>query len=489
MQRSKHNLSNYKLLTCDIGELIPVQCQEVLPGDTFQGRTSALVRTLPLLAPLMHPVDVRFHHWFVPMRLVWDDWETFITGGVDGTGDGVGNIPTITGPFGAGGVLDYLGIPPGIDDLEVSALPLRCYNKIYNEFYRDNDLMPERGEDQNGMRSISWQKDYFTSARPWPQRGPDVVLSIGDQAPVNYVPGTNNAQQWLDSQTDNQAADGAAEFDGGTITNTNPADEGFNMDPNGTYIADLSQATANSVVELRKAFAQQRYQEARARYGARYTEYLRYLNVVPNDARLQRPEYLGGGKHSLVFSEVLSTADTAGSGANDTVVGALKGHGISAVRTRKFTKFFPEHGYMMTMMSVRPKTMYNDGVPKHFTRQIKEDYWQKELQYVGQDEILNKEIFAQGDSEDDGVFGYQDRYDEYRSHPNTVAGEMRDDTYNFWHMGRQFTELPVLNEDFATCDPGKRFFAEQTTDGLQIMVNNQLRSRRMVAKHGDSRVF
>jgi hypothetical protein len=247
-------------------------------------------------------------------------------------------------------------------------------------------------------------------------------------------------------------------------------------------LADLSNATAVNVNEVRRAFALQRYQEARALYGSRYTEYLAYLGVKSSDARLQRPEYLGGGKATISFSEVLVTG--TGLSADDPV-GTMKGHGISAMRSRRFRKFFEEHGVVLTLATVRPKPIYADGIHRSWMRYTKEDYWQKELELIGQQEIGTREVYAGAAA---GVWGYGDRYSEYRSVPSTIASDFRD-TMSYWHLARLFSSAPALNADFIECDPGMRIFAEQTGHPLWAMIGHKIQARRMVGKNTIGRII
>lgn len=487
MKRSKFSLSNYKLLTGDMGELLPIGLTEVLAGDSIQQATSALIRVSPLLAPVMHPVHVRIHHWFVPFRLIWDGWEDFITGGP--TGEPSVDFPymsMLTAESAIGTLSDYLGVPPSIpNNFQVSALPFRAYALIWNEWYRDQDLQTElvlnKGSGSDGLTSkalqnVAWEKDYFTSARPWSQKGPDVVVPLGDSAPVVTTgaqptfSGSGGTNKGLIGSNDIVALLGAGA--------AWPSPGGALAFGNETGLeANLAGASAATVRALLEAFAIQSFQEARARYGSRYTEYLRYLGIRSSDARLQRPEYLGGGKQTIQFSEVLQTGVT-NDGDDSEGVGNLKGHGIAALRSNRYRRFFEEHGYIVSLLSVKPKTIYTQGLPRTWNRRTKEDFFQKELQHIGQQEILNKELYG-AHATPDGVFGYQDRYDEYRRTESTVAGQFRD-TLDHWHMARIFASAPALNASFVKSDPTKRINAVQTEDVLWIMANHSIQARRLV---------
>lgn len=497
MKRSKHNLSYYKLLSMDMGKMVPAACFEVLPGDTIQMATSALVRLSPLIAPVMHPVHISIHHWFVPNRLSWDNWETFITGGP--TGNDTHTVPTITLPTGSSvnSLGDYLGVPPTGASTTVSALPYRGYARIWNEWYRDQDLQSELvvstadGPDtttNTTLQNVNWEKDYFTSSRPWEQKGPAVKVPIGTTAPVMGLGLTGSpsvSSNVAVRQTQGNAtypfavalADATKhmQVDSATASTTKPS-----------VYADLSNTTGVTISQLREALAIQRFEEMRARYGSRYTEYLRALGVKSSDARLQRPEYLGGGKQTVSFSEILQTANDPSPGTGK--VGDLKGHGIAAIRSNRFRRFFEEHGYVFSFIFVRPRTIYTQGLNKHWNKRVKEDFWQKELQFIGQAEILNKEIYA-AHATPDGVFGYQDRYDEYRRLESSVAGEFRTSLLDFWHMARTFSSAPALNSTFVSCVPTERSFAVPSQDVCYIMANHSIQARRIIAPIGASATF
>lgn len=395
---------------------------------------------------------------------------------------------------------DYLGVPTGVASRDVSALPFRGYAKIWNEFYRDQDLETEltiditSGADtttNTTLQNADWEKDYFTTCRPWAQKGPAISLPLGSSAPVignSKVIGLNDGTTNFGLRGDSggvlysssaqfNTAKGAA---AGAVTNSLRG-VGLALTNSG-MLADLSTATAATINDLREAFALQRYEENRARYGSRFTEYLAAaFGVRSSDARLQRPEYLGGGKQVIQFSEVLQTAPNA---SGDLGVGELTGHGIGAVRSNRYRKFFEEHGYVYTFLQVQPKTMYAQGLPRTWNRRIKEDFFQRELQHVGQQEVLNKELYA-AHATPEGTFGYQDRYDEYRRTESSIGGEFRT-TLDYWHMARLFASDPALNATFVKSNPTKRVNQVQTADVLWVMANHSVQARRVIAPVGSS---
>lgn len=496
MKRSKHSLSNYKLLSCDLGELVPIGLTEVLAGDSIQQTTNALIRAAPLLSPVMHPLNVVISHWFVPNRLIWDDWEKFITGGPDGMDASV--YPTIAMPASTGAAVgslaDYLGVVPGVADLQVSALPFRAYAMIFNEWFRDQDLVTPlvidttSGADtttNTALQNGAWEKDYFTSARTFEQKGPSITIPLGSTAPVlgiggSGTAGVGNFTGWAqDGQMSGLPTISVGEGSPGNFIGLEADTTGAFATGNRPNIrADLSGASAVTVNVLREALALQRYEEARARYGSRYVEYLAYLGVRSSDARLQRPEYLGGGKETIQFSEVLQT------GEGTDPVGTLRGHGISSMRSNRYRRFFEEHGYVVTLLTARPKAIYASGLARHWNRRTKEDFWQKELEHIGQQEILNKEVYA-AHASPDNRFGFQDRYDEYRRTFSSIAGEFRT-TLDYWHFARQFGSSPALNADFVKCVPTEEPFAVPSEDVLQIMARHNIQARRLVCKTGTS---
>lgn len=512
-KRNKFSLSYYKLLTGKMGYIIPIGLIEVLPGDTIRHATSLFLRLAPMLAPVMHPCHVKIHSWYVPHRLVWDEFEDFITGGPDGLNTSV--FPTVVAPdggFPVGSLADYLGVPTGVPGLTVSALPFRVYNLIYNEWYRDQDLEAElaiskdSGTDTTTVMALQrgdWARDIFTTARPWPQKGMQVTVPVNTPAHsfgVNIVPdtaagavptfnfGLQSHERDKPLFVNFQGASGQSS-QAPVYTGTMNGQQGFNAaanlqweNPRLKAVVDQSLGLGNvDINQLREAFALQRFEEHRAMYGSRYVEYLRYLGIKASDARLQRPEYLGGGQQTIQFSEVLQTAE------GTDPVGTLRGHGIAAMRSNRYRRFIEEHGYIMSFVMVRPKSIYMQGIDRTWLRRVKEDFWQKELEHIGQQEVYTQELYA-GNSTAltpaDEVFGYQNRYDDYRQHWSSVSGEFRT-ILNYWHMARDFDNKPVLNADFISSVPTERIFAAQKNDQLYMMANHSIQARRLMSKFGN----
>lgn len=466
-KRSRHNLNHYRLFTADMGEIIPFGVVEVLPGDTFRHASSALVRFSPLVAPVMHPVHIKMHHWFVPNRLVMSDWEGFITGS-----DGAAVIPTVT-QDGSSDLLDHMGVDPAATGTAVNALPVRAYNLIFNEFYRDQDLDTAVSQDQLTILKARWEKDYFTTARPAPQSGSAVSIPFEAGTTADVISDAASGGEF--SVSDGAATPNRYRMD---VNQTFAERE---LTANGTagnkLYVDLSDASGGiDVNEFRTAIALQRFAEARSRYGSRYVDYLRHLGVRPSDGRLDRPEYLGGGKQVVSFSEVLATAE-----GTSTNVGDLSGHGIAAVRSRPYRRFFEEHGFVISLMIVRPRAIYGQSLNRHWLRADKEDYWQKELEIVGQQAVTNQELYPQHSSPD-GTFGWVDRYLEYRGQPSFVSGDFRGATYDDWHLARLFGSDPALNSTFVECDPSTRVFQAPSEPQMQVMAQHYIAARRMVAK-------
>lgn len=448
MRRAKHNLSHYRVTAGDFGQLYPFSCTEVLPGDTFRMASSALLRLQPLMTPLMHPVRISIAHFFVPNRLVWTGWESYITGRTPG------NIPTVT--MGAEDTIaDYMGV--GVGAGAINAMPIRAFNLIYNEYYRDQDITAERATEDQSVPNVIWAKDYFTTARTAPQQGSQVTIPLSGTGFVKP-----NANQVLD-QTLTLAANS-------TGYKSNDGNNDAQM------FVQLNEGNVN-IEDWRKAMAVQKYREARNKFGSRYKDYLAYLGVNSRDSRLDRPEYLGGGRQTIAFSEVLSTTET-----NEVPLGTQGGHGIASIRTRPLRRMFTEHGHVLSMVHVRPTNMYGNAVDRNWLRTDKDTYWQKENEMLGEQEVLNKEIYAAA-ADNVGVFGYSPRHDDYRTQRSYATGPMRRSAYNTWHMAREFTSQPGLNDEFLNCKPTDRVFRSQNDPQFYMMIQNRIVARRLVPKY------
>lgn len=520
-RRSTFGLSHYRLFSAKMGYIYPIACYEVLPGDTFRQSTSLFLRLAPLVTPVMHPVHVKIHSWYVPYRLLWEDWEDFRTRGPEGID--ASEVPYITAPTGGfpvGSLADYLGIPTGIEGLTVNAFAFRAYNYIFNENYRDERVQDELpwvmtgGADTTTSTALApspWGRDYFTTASPTPQTGPEVTIPVnfgdasmptitgtvtGNGTPTftgNFrdTPGTapftvNGAQAqghnkvtYSDLQYSATSSDNSAWGNTGSDrVNLSWADPALKVSLN--YQPGEASIGSINIADWREAMAMQRFEETRSLWGARYNEFLMDMGIRPSDARLQLPEYLGGGRQTIQFSEVLQTAP----GGEDPV-GALKGHGIGAMRTNRFRRFFEEDGIVLTFAMVRPIGVYMQGLHKMWSRRSFAEFYNYQFEHLSQQPVYTRELYA-GVADKDKVFGYQNIYDDYRSIPSQVSGEMRT-VLNSWHMARDFSNEPVLNGDFMTSPPTNRIFAAQENDTLYCMAHHTIHSRRLLPRFGDPR--
>lgn len=536
---NKFDLSHDKMLTARMGKLYPVLCQEMVPGDRFRVQSDMMCRTMPLVSPAFGSLKAYVHYFFAPNRLLWDQWEDFITGGETGEdrpvppyvsyADLIRDTSTrsgVTDNVGLNALWDYFGLPIGkdqgssnINPTPISLLPFKAYRLIYNEYYRDQNVDPELpvNVSESGRQLLSstglfsfdthytiyrrrWLKDYFTSALPTPQRGPDVMLPIQGQANVQLDPDwqataagsrTTPTFRDLDYQASGEELTqpgmlyGSAS--GGQTRYSFGADKPDGLahhlvyDPNGSLSADLASATAVTINDLRRAIALQKFYEISARAGSRYKEMIMgHFHVTPSDARLDRPEYLGGGVSTINITEIPQTSATG----DESPQGNLAGKGFGIGRSNRSSFFAEEHGWLIGILSIVPDAIYFQGVNKMWNRLNQEDYYWPAFAHLGEQPILKSELLCDVTENSFGkLFGYAPRYAEYKYSPSTIHGEFRTSLAN-WTFARRLTAAN-LNSDFLSVpDINNPYAVQDDSDKYLIWISHRIDALRSMPYYG-----
>jgi hypothetical protein len=478
--RSSFDRSSSLKTAIDAGILYPFFVDEVVPGDTFNLQTSGFCRMATPIFPVMDNMYLETFYFFVPNRLVWTNWQKFMGEQEDPDDSTDYVVPRITGlPGGVveGSLGDHLGIPTKIPNLSVNALPIRAYHLIWNEWFRDQNLQDSfkfskgDGPDQAETTVFPFRRgkrhDYFTSCLPWPQKGPSIEIPLGIDAPIKGLGILSTATFPVSTSTNVYETQNKDQLALGTTpTSTSWPVGAYTATANTLFVkayqgtnpdtphvrADLRNADAGTINELRQAFQLQRMSERDARGGTRYTEIVRsHFGVTSPDARLQRPEYLGGGHVPININPIYSTAET-----QDATLGRLSGVGIGSFTGHGFTKSFTEHGYVIGLVNVRADISYQQGLDRMWKRSTKHDFYWPALAHIGEQAVLSGEIYTDGTANDETVFGYQERYAEMRYKPSRVTDIMRSNatqSLDAWHLAQEFSERPLLNGVFIQDNP------------------------------------
>lgn len=502
VKSSRFDLSHDHKLSLDMGELIPILTLDTLPGDKITINCQTMLRMAPLISPVMHKIKVKIDFFFTPNRMLWSNWEKWITGELEVEAPYCDQLNLVVD----GTVGDYIGLPIGGGNnagYDWNVLPIAAYFKIYDEYYRDENLQTEKfvalvdGNNATAYRPLTqgdpmiraWRHDYFTSALPWAQKGDAVTLPLiaDPSGEVDVVTkGAGNVtghivrgiSDFVAATADDVVVAGVGEIHVG-------AQGEHTIDPDGDWKVQI-EAEASTIETLRNAFTLQRFLELNARGGTRITEWIRaQFNVQTDDLRHDRPKYIGGTIQNMIISEVLATAETEGTA--NIPLGEMGGHGISVGGGKNFTYYCKEHGWIMGIMSVTPDTAYYQGLAKMFLRPTYLDYGIPAFANLGEQEIKNSEVYV-GDETPTNLdlpFGYIPRYSEYKYRDSQISGAFKT-TLNFWHLARIFATAPALNDEFIRCEPGKRIYAVSTgdEDSIYAHVFNNVSAIRKLPKYG-----
>lgn len=527
MSRSTFDRSASVKTSFNAGDIVPFFCEEVLPGDTFNVRSSKVVRMQTLLTPLMDNVYLDTYYFFVPNRLVWHHWKEFNgenteSAWIPQTEYSVPQIKAPAGGWSVGTIADYFGLPTGVENISVSALPFRAYALVMNEWFRDQNLqdplvVPVDDATVTGVNSGTFvtdvakggkpyiaakYHDYFTSCLPAPQKGPDVTLSVASMPNSPVVPLSDSVpDSMFSSPTELKHRSSSGGLSGsassywlasksGLSKDTLMYDKSTNLGTNSygddTFFTNLWAVNSGSAVvatinQLRMAFQIQKLYERDARGGTRYIEVLKsHFGVTSPDARLQRPEYLGGKRVPINVNQVIQQSGT-GSGS-DTPQGTVVGMSQTTDSNDDFIKSFTEHGYILGVMVARYDHTYQQGIERHWSRKTRFDYYWPVFANIGEQAVLNKEIFAQGNAKDDEVFGYQEAWSDYRYKPNRVTGEMRSayaQSLDVWHLADDYLSLPSLSDSWIREDKNTldRVLAVKSTVSNQLFSDIYIQNR------------
>lgn len=547
-KRSTFDLSHDVKLTCDFGQLVPFLCEEVVPGDTWKDKSTVLCRFAPMRAPIMHRCFVTTHFFYVPFRLIWDEFEEFITGGEDGkfktefprvemlheTGNDSSEWKDVNKLWRPGYLADYLNYPTSDSNrtgggMQVSALPFRAYQLIYNDYYRDENLEEDLFHDKHGkigigsgiiqknsteyielltLRNRAWRKDYLTSALPWTQRGPaQSVPLLGNaqftEGKVSFKDSLSDSDYLYDSvhyrDRSGVGQKSGLEVRGDAENSRDYVSIGFQSKSEGVYNGtpvtldnsrNLSVSGAATLADagflindLRRANKIQKWLERQARGGSRYIEsLLSHFGVESDDLRLQRPEFLGGSHQQVQIGDVLQTSQTTDSSP----LAQPAGTGFSVGGNNGWKRTFKERGLVIGILSITPEPTYSEGLPRAYRRFDKFDYYWPEFASLGEQEILNSEVALRGEGTLNDTFGYAPRFAEYKYVPSRVHGDFKT-SLDFWTLSRYYSEQPTLSKEFIKIRPIQqdlnRVFAVTGTEDNEInhmwvQIHNEITARR-----------